>query len=893
MNFKVFRVAGLTFCVTSCLLSMDCGGSAGTQGSNSSGVQVQFTTPSGNAAIDEGQSLPLMVSVTGDTSNQGVTWSLQTAKGKPEGDLTNESATGATYEAPASVTSSALLTAVATSVADPKVSAALPISVAPLPQITSGSPTPGGCPATGTVIAGLGSGYGTVWTSNSDGLTYYLEALNGTAPYTWSIASGSLPVGLTMGTPTSSQTVIYGTATTPGCSTLTLQLTDAAGATVTEQYYIVVLPPSLIIEQGPLAVAEVGVAYPPTALVATTGTGPYGWTLNVNDPLPPGLALNPSPQNSANAIISGTPSSAGLAEGFTPNVLVYDSETPYPATAQPNISITQVVEPDTTCHTGAEANLNSSAPYAFLLRGFDANGPVVIGGNFSVDGSGNVLSGVEDINRAAGAQTNLNILAGSSYTLGADNRGCVTLMSSAGATTTFRIALGGCSTSVNLQGGCENSGYFTSGRLLEDDSSSSTRASGILRLTDNSAFSNTGLSGLYAFGLSGWDYQGDRYALAGSGHATSGTFASVAADINNGGVLSSSLTGGTGTFSIATNGRGTGTLGVGPATLDLAIYVVSATEAIFITTDTLGQNQPMLGGQVFGAPGAFSAIALRNSYLLRMGGVSLGAPDSNIGVLTFDGASIVKGTLYENAGGTVSTLTITGNYAVDSGTGRLTLTGTLGPHPPMGYVVSAANGVGAFLISSDPSAQAGELYFQGPNPLVASFSNLSLEGPQYLGTDEDLNTNTWNFVGAVSPNGNGLDAGCLCDVSLPGAGLNPNQRYGASYSVTKNGTGTFGGETVSVTNGTTTFYIDVALYASARKPLEISVHRALNGRMLQQFFLHLDVSTLTPQRRRVRTNKPSETIFPPNALMACKRHTTSSRGRSVAHQGPRRLSKKH
>jgi hypothetical protein len=48
----------------------------------------------------------------------------------------------------------------------------------------------------------------------------------------------------------------------------------------------------------------------------------------------------------------------------------------------------------------------------------------------------------------------------------------------------------------------------------------------------------------------------------------------------------------------------------------------------------------------------------------------------------------------------------------------------------------------------------------------------------------------------------------LCDGSIPGIGLTPNQRFIASYSVTKNGTGFFGGETVSVTNGATTYYID-------------------------------------------------------------------------------------
>jgi len=797
-------------------LGCSTGGSSKMSSTGTSGIQVVFTAPAGSATIDQGQSISFAVSVANDPKNQGVTWSLQTAIGKPPGNLTNQNATGATYVAPASVTNSTSLSVVATSVTDPSVSAIFSLIVAPLPQITSNSPTPGGCPAPGTVITGLGSSYGTVWTVGVPGLTYYLQATGGAAPYTWSITSGTLPAGLLMGAPTSSQTVIYGSPTTPGCSNITLQATDAAGASVTAQYYIVVLPPGLIIQQPPLAVPEVGVAYPPTALAAANGIGPYVWNLNANDPLPPGLSLGASPENSAAAIISGTPTADGIGQGFSPNVLVYDSETPYPATAQPNIAITQVVQPDTTCHTGAESGLSTSGPYAFLLRGFDANGPVVIGGNFTVDGAGSITGGVEDVNRTAGAQTSLSILAGSSYTLGSDNHGCITLTNSAGTTTTFRFAVGGCSTSASLQGGCQSNGYFTSGRILEDDSASSTRATGILRLTDPSAFSNSGLSGLYAFGLRGWDYQGGRYALAGSGNAASGNFSSIAADINDAGALSSSLTGGTGSYTLGSNGRGTATFTVGSVTLDAAVYLVSNTEAIFLTTGTLGQDHPMLSGEALSATGPFKGSSLQNSYLLQTAGVSLGAADPNIGVLSFTSSAsssiTVSGTIYENDGGTPTTTAVSGYYTVDSVTGRLSLTAqssqNVGPHPLVGYVVSAASGVGAFLVSTDASAQAGELYFQNANPPVTNFSDVSLEGPQYLGTDEDLDANAGNYVGAVSPNGSGQNAGCLCDVSIPGAGLTPNERFIATYSVSKNGTGVFGGETVSVTNGTTTYYID-------------------------------------------------------------------------------------
>src|SRR5205823_8394553 len=53
-----------------------------------------------------------------------------------------------------------------------------------------------------------------------------LQATGGTTPYTWSVASGSLPAGLSLG---STSGTISGTPTTAGQASFTIQLADSAG----------------------------------------------------------------------------------------------------------------------------------------------------------------------------------------------------------------------------------------------------------------------------------------------------------------------------------------------------------------------------------------------------------------------------------------------------------------------------------------------------------------------------------------------------------------------------------------------------------------------------------------------------------------------------------------
>jgi hypothetical protein len=850
------------------LLAASCGGGKTTTTTTGNTAALQITTPATNPTIDAAQSVNF-------TANQSVLWSLQTASGaKPVGTLSNTTSASATvtYTAPGTLTATTQVSVVAASASDSTQSASISVLINPLLAISAN----GNLSAFGNTscqydpINHIGSSNGTL------GSTYPTngnppQVVGGTGPFTWTVTSGSLPVGLSLAwaattqPPSASSAYLYGTPVSAGCSQLALQVTDSTGATATSRtYYIVITPPALKVQVPNYADAYSGVPYPPTSFSVSGGVPPYqSWSISdpTGNPLPPGMNLAPAAQNSAVAVVSGTSTGQPL-QSFAPTLQVIDSQTPYPAygTAQLNIfqwpSLpTSACIPAQNGNSGGNITTNlggMQGSYAFLLRGFDANGPVVFAGSFTADGAGNISGGLEDTMRTTGSQAAVSITGGSYAIVQQNNSsgantfaqsGCVMLTTSTG-TTTFSISLGGCSTSADTTtGACVAdsqgvAGIYTTGRMIEfdDNTGSGTRVSGIVRLQDTSAFS-AGLRGAYSFGLSGWDFSGSRYAAAGSVSASSGTLSSAAADINDGGTLQSGLTGGSGTFTTSSNGRGTASLTLGTASFNFAYYVVSAQELLLASTGAPSAANPVVSGEAISASGPFSALSLQNSHIFHTAGLASTGPDPSIGILSFDGVGTFSGTQYEDQAGTLGTTSLSGAYTVDSNTGRVafsapSLNQNLGDHPLVGYVVPVpgtlmrqscvklASCVTGFLLSTDATAQAGQLEFQ--TPAIAPpppFSSLYVSGYYFYGTDESLDASTPLLAGAAAANPNGTHYAGIQSVSFPDsiycqqpdcAVLIPNETLTTSgtYSVNSNGTGTVGGETVSVTNGNVIYYID-------------------------------------------------------------------------------------
>lgn len=142
-----------------------------------------------------------------------------------------------------------------------------------------------------------------------------LQASGGTPLYSWSVASGSLPAGMSL----SKSGTLSGTPTNTGTNAFAVSVTDSASPahTATANMSMTVAPPSLAIASATLPSGQVGAAYSAT-LSASGGTPAYTWSISSGS-LPAGLTLTSS------GLLSGTPTASGSAT-FT--LLVTDSGAP-------------------------------------------------------------------------------------------------------------------------------------------------------------------------------------------------------------------------------------------------------------------------------------------------------------------------------------------------------------------------------------------------------------------------------------------------------------------------------------------------------------------------------------------------------------------------------------
>ena len=232
-------------------------------------------TPTATATIDAGQTVAFAASLTGDSGNKGVSWTVTAGAGtlaSPTG-LTN------TYTAPATAVSFVKVTA--TSVLDPTKSASAAVTVNPLPSFTSTGQLP---------AAFAGVAYSTT-----------LASTGGTGTRTYALTGGTLPSGLTLNATTG---VISGTPTASGSSTFSLSVTDSAATPTTATASFTLGVSALQIVAPTLTPTVVGRTYTTGTYTAAYAQGAVTFAVT-SGTLPSGITL------SSTGVVSGTATTAG------------------------------------------------------------------------------------------------------------------------------------------------------------------------------------------------------------------------------------------------------------------------------------------------------------------------------------------------------------------------------------------------------------------------------------------------------------------------------------------------------------------------------------------------------------------------------------------------------
>jgi large repetitive protein len=544
-----------------------------------------------------------------------------------------------------------------------------------------------------------------------------LQSTGGTAPITWSITSGNLPTGLSL---SGSTGAITGTPTATGTSNITFQATDSSSSKQTAKATLSLTINQLAITTTSLLNPMVGEPYTQTLqYVDTGGMLPVTWSVSSGS-LPSGFTLD-----SSTGAITGTATTSEVGTtNFT--VQLVDSSTPPQKTIQPlNLTITTA----TACGSGNEALLTGQ--YAISVSGFDSSGPYGFSASFAANGTGTITSGVEDINTTgpSGLQTGVSITSGS-YSVGSDNRGCVTLVAG-GLTQTFRFALG------LISGGVSGGG-----RTIEFDNSGAN-ATGVIRIQ-----ASPSVSGSYGFSLaSPLTTAAGGGLFAATGVLTlSGSSGTGVVDVNANGTMDDGNAGYPGTpitlGSVAlgsidpTTGRGTLSFTVPtsgtPLSISVVVYALNTSQFLMMSSSAQSATSPLSIGDAQLQSGSFTLSSMNAPNTLFGSGQTTSGTGSagyvEAGVFSPDGNGNFTFSGDQNSGGTIATESMTGTYTVATNGRVLVYTG--GSMPVLlFYLVTANKG---FVLFTDSHVMSG---FAEPQ-IGGPFTNASLTGTYVFATTE-------------------------------------------------------------------------------------------------------------------------------------------------------------
>jgi hypothetical protein len=327
--------------------------------------------------------------------------------------------------------------------------------------------------------------------------------------------------------------------------------------------------------------------------------------------------------------------------------------------------------------TGNFSNSSLKGSYAYMMVGTDAlnnpGAPLARVGSFNADGNGNITAALEDVMDNGTATQNVQFTGGS-YSISANGKGTLTLLSAAGGLQ-LTIALNSSTTGVMIQ------------TDLNDTSS------GSFQLQSPATFA-TAITGPFVFDVSGVDLTGAPVSIVGQIQTSNtgsgiGTVSGGVYDENDGTAGPSGATpfSTVGSYALDTNGNGA-TFGRGMisfAGLQFAFYMVDGTHLNLLEED----NAFATSGSALQQTSAPTTVTA-GGYAFVIGGAS---------VLGTMGPIVRGGRFTTDANGNLSSVSVD-----DNNNGSVSMGTTFSPAT---FTLDGANlGTGRGTITLQPSGQS-------------------------------------------------------------------------------------------------------------------------------------------------------------------------------------------